>query len=121
MVREAWPTSANPKLTPMYPNHASQWGVCNEAHPHVGPYEEERVGHQEPIIRKMDPSFTMVVAGTEGSSRSLIWAKTPTRCTACHCLLLLSHLQGCQRPSAHLIMLSLGSDTGVCASMNIAC
>ena len=37
--------------------------------------------HQKPIIMKMEPSFTMVVPGTEGSRRSLIWASIPTRCT----------------------------------------
>ena len=39
----------------------------------------------------MDPSFTIVVLGTEGSSRSLIWARIPTRCTAHHCILPLPH------------------------------
>ena len=42
------------------------------------------VAHQKPIMMKMEPSFTMVVPGTEGSNRSLIWARIPTLCTHPH-------------------------------------
>ena len=70
-------------------------------------------------MRKMDPSFTMVVAGTEGSSRSLIWPRIPTRCTAYRCTLLLSHLQGRDLNQAYIITLSLRGNSGVCAARDI--
>ena len=72
-------------------------------------------------MRKMEPSFTMVVAGTEGSSRSLIWPRTPTRCTSHNSLLLLPHLQGRQLTLPHLAVLSLGGQSGVCAAVGIPC
>ena len=40
--------------------------------------------HQQPIMMKMEPSFTIVVLGTEGSSRSLIWPRILTLCMEMH-------------------------------------
>lgn len=42
------------------------------------------VAHQQPIMMKMEPSFTIVVLGTEGSSRSVIWPTMPTLCMEMH-------------------------------------
>ena len=43
--------------------------------------------HHKPSTAKMEPSFTMVVPGTDGSSCSCILPMMPFRCTHMHPLL----------------------------------